>query len=146
MEWSQKQTAEPETRTSPQDSQARPADDKSHQSARSQQADGAGSQSHLSNKQQTLNRKPESSLQGPEEQPDSSFGSNIGVVLNVEAVHSSGGSQPDSECSSELSFAEIAELIQSGKPIPGLAQIEVVPTNEAPTPSQLPRAKKPWEE
>ncbi|KAL8598563.1 hypothetical protein ACOMHN_051351 [Nucella lapillus] len=46
----------------------------------------------------------------------------------------------------ELSFAEVAELIQSGKPIPGLAQVEVLPTNVTPTPAKLHRVKKPWEQ
>ena len=45
----------------------------------------------------------------------------------------------------ELSFAEIAELVQSGQPIPGLNTVEVLPTNQDPTPARLHRAKKPWE-
>ncbi|KAK7488523.1 hypothetical protein BaRGS_00020308 [Batillaria attramentaria] len=51
-----------------------------------------------------------------------------------------------STSNNDLSFAEIAELIQEEKPIPGLVQMDVVATNLPPTPSSIPRAKKPWEE
>ena len=152
MEWNQKkQTTEPESKTSQRDSQACPeSDDYSHPSARTeQQADGSSSQLPYSCTQQasdSSSQEPESSALGLRTggQLD---GSSTVVIKMEEACTCSGASgQLDSECSEALSFAEVAELLQSGKPIPGLAQIEVVPTNEAPTPSQLPRAKKPWEE
>ena len=144
MEWNQKQTADPENRAAQQDSQACPKDDRtlSQQSAQSQQADSRPG-SALSCTEQTSSHKPELGSPGREVHLDSSLER---TAASVGEVCSSENSASDSGCTQELSFAEIAELIQSGKPIPGLSQIEVVPTNEAPTPSQLPRAKKPWEE
>ncbi|KAK7100997.1 hypothetical protein V1264_023851 [Littorina saxatilis] len=70
------------------------------------------------------------------------------VLIQVEEAENSYNSRRSavSDQNEELSFADIVELVQSGKPIPGLAQVEVVPTNEAPTPSLIPRTKKPWEE
>ncbi|CAL1539794.1 unnamed protein product [Lymnaea stagnalis] len=47
------------------------------------------------------------------------------------------------ECS--LSLAELAELLQSNKPIPRLRALNVQPSNAEPTPSTLSRRLKPWE-
>lgn len=71
-------------------------------------------------------------------------GQNI-CVGNASQRHSTSDFGRNAGENVELSFAEIAELIQEGKPLPGLTQVEVVPTNLSPTPSSLPRAQKPWE-
>lgn len=44
-----------------------------------------------------------------------------------------------------LSFAEVMRLVEAGEEIPGLSKVDIKPSNEPPTPSQLVRRLKPWE-
>ena len=53
---------------------------------------------------------------------------------------------PEDAEESTLSFAEIMEYIEAGKPVPGLKQVDVDATNEQPTESVLAKKKKPWED
>lgn len=45
----------------------------------------------------------------------------------------------------QLSFAEVMQLVQEGQEVPGLTKMDVKPTNQSPTPSQMERMRKPWE-
>lgn len=45
----------------------------------------------------------------------------------------------------QLSFAEVMRLVQEGKEVPGVKRLEVKPSNQTPTPSQMGRVVKPWE-
>lgn len=45
----------------------------------------------------------------------------------------------------QLSFAEVMRLVQEGKEVPGVERLEVKPSNQSPTPSQMGRVLKPWE-
>lgn len=45
----------------------------------------------------------------------------------------------------QLSFAEVMQLVQEGKEVPGVTKMDVKPTNQSPTPSQMERMRKPWE-
>uniref|UniRef100_A0A671VJD3 Peroxisomal membrane protein PEX14-like KPWE domain-containing protein n=1 Tax=Sparus aurata TaxID=8175 RepID=A0A671VJD3_SPAAU len=57
---------------------------------------------------------------------------------------------PNSETSAQteatqLSFAEVMRLVQEGKEVPGVKKLDIKPTNQSPTPSQMERRSKPWE-
>uniref|UniRef100_A0A3Q2DES1 Peroxisomal membrane protein PEX14-like KPWE domain-containing protein n=1 Tax=Cyprinodon variegatus TaxID=28743 RepID=A0A3Q2DES1_CYPVA len=39
----------------------------------------------------------------------------------------------------QLSFAEVMQLVQEGKEIPGVMKVDVQPSNQSPTPSQMQR-------
>lgn len=45
----------------------------------------------------------------------------------------------------QLSFAEVMHLIQEGKEVPGAKKLDIKPSNQSPTPSQMERIRKPWE-
>ncbi|KAG7216000.1 hypothetical protein INR49_003522, partial [Caranx melampygus] len=45
----------------------------------------------------------------------------------------------------QLSFAEVMRLIQEGKEVPGALKLDIKPSNQSPTPSQMERVLKPWE-
>ncbi|CAJ1084630.1 uncharacterized protein C6orf226 homolog [Xyrichtys novacula] len=45
----------------------------------------------------------------------------------------------------QLSFAEVMKLVQEGKEVPGAKKLDIKPTNQSPTPSQMDRVLKPWE-
>lgn len=45
----------------------------------------------------------------------------------------------------QLSFAEVMKLVQEGKEVPGVKKLDIKPTNQSPTPSQMGRIRKPWE-
>lgn len=45
----------------------------------------------------------------------------------------------------QLSFAEVMRLVQEGKVVPGVRKLDVKPTNQSATPSQMERILKPWE-
>ncbi|GAA6216590.1 uncharacterized protein C6orf226 homolog [Lates japonicus] len=45
----------------------------------------------------------------------------------------------------QLSFAEVVHLIQEGKEVPGAKKLDIKPSNQSPTPSQMERICKPWE-
>uniref|UniRef100_W5MEE7 Uncharacterized protein n=1 Tax=Lepisosteus oculatus TaxID=7918 RepID=W5MEE7_LEPOC len=51
---------------------------------------------------------------------------------------------PDAE-GSLLSFAEVFQLIQCGKEVPGLQKLNISPCQQSPTVSQMSRRPKPWE-
>uniref|UniRef100_A0A3B5PWU4 Peroxisomal membrane protein PEX14-like KPWE domain-containing protein n=1 Tax=Xiphophorus maculatus TaxID=8083 RepID=A0A3B5PWU4_XIPMA len=40
---------------------------------------------------------------------------------------------------SQLSFAEVMQLVQEGKEVPGVTKPDVQPSNQSPTPSQMQR-------
>lgn len=44
-----------------------------------------------------------------------------------------------------LSFEEVFRLVQAGEEVPGLSKLDVKPNNQTPTPSQMERRPKPWE-
>lgn len=45
----------------------------------------------------------------------------------------------------QLSFAEVMQCIQEGREIPGVKKLDITPSNQNPTPSQMERIHKPWE-
>lgn len=45
----------------------------------------------------------------------------------------------------QLSFAEVMQCIQEGREIPGVKKLDITPSNQSPTPSQMERIHKPWE-
>uniref|UniRef100_A0A3B4XL31 Peroxisomal membrane protein PEX14-like KPWE domain-containing protein n=1 Tax=Seriola lalandi dorsalis TaxID=1841481 RepID=A0A3B4XL31_SERLL len=45
----------------------------------------------------------------------------------------------------QLSFAEVMRLIQEGREVPGTIKLDIKPSNQSPTPSQMERVLKPWE-
>ncbi|XP_027023124.1 uncharacterized protein LOC113656204 [Tachysurus fulvidraco] len=45
----------------------------------------------------------------------------------------------------QLSFAEVFQMIQAGEEIPGLQKLDIKPCNHLPTSSQMARKLKPWE-
>uniref|UniRef100_A0A3P9HC32 Peroxisomal membrane protein PEX14-like KPWE domain-containing protein n=1 Tax=Oryzias latipes TaxID=8090 RepID=A0A3P9HC32_ORYLA len=47
--------------------------------------------------------------------------------------------------SRQLSFAEVMQLVQEGKEVPGVTKLDVHASNQSPTPSQMERRRKPWE-
>uniref|UniRef100_A0A7N8WRP4 Peroxisomal membrane protein PEX14-like KPWE domain-containing protein n=1 Tax=Mastacembelus armatus TaxID=205130 RepID=A0A7N8WRP4_9TELE len=46
----------------------------------------------------------------------------------------------------KLSFAEVMRLVQEGREVPGAIKLDIKPSNQSPTPSQMERIPKPWEE
>ncbi|CDQ69180.1 unnamed protein product [Oncorhynchus mykiss] len=44
-----------------------------------------------------------------------------------------------------LSFEEVFRLVQAGEEVPGLSKLDIKPNNQTPTPSQMERRPKPWE-
>lgn len=76
-------------------------------------------------------------------------GSSRADVMDPEAVsHSGVCSSQTAQASAEgtrLSFAEVMQLVQEGKEVPGVRELDVKPTNQSPTPSQMERMRKPWE-
>ncbi|KAL1020961.1 hypothetical protein UPYG_G00006930 [Umbra pygmaea] len=44
-----------------------------------------------------------------------------------------------------LSFQEVIRLVQAGQEVPGLSKLDIKPNNQNPTPSQMERRRKPWE-
>nr|XP_019951473.1 PREDICTED: uncharacterized protein C6orf226 homolog [Paralichthys olivaceus] len=45
----------------------------------------------------------------------------------------------------QLSFAEVMRLVQEGKEVPGAKNLDIKPSNQSPSPSQMERRRKPWE-
>ncbi|KAM9341901.1 uncharacterized protein KZ484_014580 [Pholidichthys leucotaenia] len=45
----------------------------------------------------------------------------------------------------QLSFAEVMQLVQEGKEVPGVTKLDIQPSNQSPTRSQMKRIVKPWE-
>ncbi|KAF3697205.1 putative protein C6orf226 -like protein [Channa argus] len=45
----------------------------------------------------------------------------------------------------QLSFVEVMRLVQEGKEVPGAIKLDIKPSNQSPTPSQMERMLKPWE-
>lgn len=45
----------------------------------------------------------------------------------------------------QLSFAEVMQLVQEGKEVPGVVKPDIQPSNRSPTPSRMQRVQKPWE-
>lgn len=45
----------------------------------------------------------------------------------------------------KLSFAEVMELVREGREVPGAIKLDIKPSNQSPTPSQMERILKPWE-
>ncbi|XP_054676228.1 uncharacterized protein C6orf226 homolog [Grus americana] len=43
------------------------------------------------------------------------------------------------------SFAEVLQLVRSGRELPGVRRAHASPTGDTPTPSRLPLPTKPWE-
>eukprot|EP00066_Takifugu_rubripes_P011790 XP_011601056.1 PREDICTED: uncharacterized protein C6orf226 homolog [Takifugu rubripes] len=76
----------------------------------------------------------------------SSDGAN--VVDRAAFSHSGVSSSQTAQAATEgtqLSFAEVMQLVQEGKEVPGVRKLEVKPSNQSPTPSQMERLQKPWE-
>ncbi|XP_037539748.1 uncharacterized protein C6orf226 homolog [Nematolebias whitei] len=44
----------------------------------------------------------------------------------------------------QLSFAEVMQLVQEGKEVPGVKRLDIKPSNQSPTPSQMKQVLKPW--
>uniref|UniRef100_A0A3Q2ZST0 Peroxisomal membrane protein PEX14-like KPWE domain-containing protein n=1 Tax=Kryptolebias marmoratus TaxID=37003 RepID=A0A3Q2ZST0_KRYMA len=51
----------------------------------------------------------------------------------------------DPQTPARLSFAEVMQLVQEGKEVPGLTKPDIKPSNRSPTPSQMKQVPKPWE-
>lgn len=45
----------------------------------------------------------------------------------------------------QLSFEEVIRLIKAGEEVPGLVKLDIKPTDQIPTASQMERRLKPWE-
>lgn len=45
----------------------------------------------------------------------------------------------------QLSFEEVMRLVQAGEEVPGVTKLDIQPSNQSPTPSQMERMLKPWE-
>lgn len=45
----------------------------------------------------------------------------------------------------QLSFAEVMQLVQEGKEVPGVKKLDIRASNQSPTPSKMERPLKPWE-
>ncbi|XP_078144515.1 uncharacterized protein LOC144542323 [Centroberyx gerrardi] len=45
----------------------------------------------------------------------------------------------------QLSFEEVMRLVQAGEEVPGVIKLDIQPSNQNPTPSQMGRMLKPWE-
>nr|XP_029912223.1 uncharacterized protein C6orf226 homolog [Myripristis murdjan] len=45
----------------------------------------------------------------------------------------------------QLSFEEVMRLVQAGEEVPGVTKLDIQPSNQDPTPSQMERRPKPWE-
>ncbi|XP_017577920.1 uncharacterized protein LOC108442406 [Pygocentrus nattereri] len=69
-------------------------------------------------------------------QGSNSCGSEERTQSNKELVPEQGG---------PLSFAEVFRMIQAGEEIPGLQKLDIKPSNQQPTVSQMLRKLKPWE-
>uniref|UniRef100_A0A670KD07 Peroxisomal membrane protein PEX14-like KPWE domain-containing protein n=1 Tax=Podarcis muralis TaxID=64176 RepID=A0A670KD07_PODMU len=65
-------------------------------------------------------------------------------LRGTERLKSPFADQPQSPDTS-VSFSEIFRLVQAGQDIPGLQKLNITPTNGSPTPSQMARRPKPWE-
>ncbi|KAJ3586412.1 hypothetical protein NHX12_012810 [Muraenolepis orangiensis] len=67
------------------------------------------------------------------------------VLLSSEsdrAVRGQAGEGPEEG----LSFTEVIRLVQAGQSVPGLGtHVDITPSNQKPTPSQMERVLKPWE-
>lgn len=72
----------------------------------------------------------------------------------VEKLDQTASSHSDSELTAEtseptetkqLSFAEVMQLVQEGKEVPGVTKVDIEPSNQNPTPSTMERMLKPWE-
>lgn len=61
-------------------------------------------------------------------------------ISNNQAPETSAGTE-----ATQLSFAEVMRLVQEGKEVPGVKKLDIKPTNQSPTPSQMERILKPWE-
>ncbi|CAK6963827.1 uncharacterized protein C6orf226 homolog [Scomber scombrus] len=61
-------------------------------------------------------------------------------ISKKETTETSAETEPE-----QLSFAEVMRLIQEGKEVPGVKNLDIRPTNESPTPPQMERILKPWE-
>lgn len=62
--------------------------------------------------------------------------------------HLAGAAETPAEAETEvtqLSFAEVMRLIQEGQEVPGALKLDIKPSNQSPTPSQMERVLKPWE-
>lgn len=53
--------------------------------------------------------------------------------------------EKSSVASDALTFTQLMELVQAGKQIPGVEELNIEATNAAPTPSVKEAVKKPWE-
>ncbi|CAG03908.1 unnamed protein product [Tetraodon nigroviridis] len=62
----------------------------------------------------------------------------------AEAMHQAAFAPPPAGAT-PLSFAEVMQLVQEGKEVPGVTKMDVQPTNQSPTPSRMERMRKPWE-
>uniref|UniRef100_A0A673XR85 Peroxisomal membrane protein PEX14-like KPWE domain-containing protein n=1 Tax=Salmo trutta TaxID=8032 RepID=A0A673XR85_SALTR len=57
--------------------------------------------------------------------------------------HTTGGTSANTDAA--LSFKEVFRLVQAGEEVPGLSKLDIKPNNQTPTPSQMERRPKPWE-
>lgn len=66
-------------------------------------------------------------------------------VMDRAAFSHPGVSSNQTAQATQLSFAEVMQLVQEGKEVPGVRKLEVKPSNQSPAPSQMERLQKPWE-
>ena len=76
------------------------------------------------------------------EQPGQSTcsGSDCDNIKNNQTAETSAQTE-----ATQLSFTEVMRLVQEGKEVPGVKKLDIKPTNQSPTPSQMERRSKPWE-
>nr|XP_025846996.1 uncharacterized protein C6orf226 homolog [Vulpes vulpes] len=55
------------------------------------------------------------------------------------------GPAPAESASASVSLAQLVQLVQQGRELPGLERRHIAATHGEPTASQLPRRPKPWE-
>uniref|UniRef100_A0A8C7VLE7 Peroxisomal membrane protein PEX14-like KPWE domain-containing protein n=1 Tax=Oncorhynchus mykiss TaxID=8022 RepID=A0A8C7VLE7_ONCMY len=51
----------------------------------------------------------------------------------------------DLSSSFKIPTLEVFRLVQAGEEVPGLSKLDIKPNNQTPTPSQMERRPKPWE-
>ncbi|XP_004070909.1 uncharacterized protein C6orf226 homolog [Oryzias latipes] len=76
--------------------------------------------------------------------PPSTFTPEHKDQISLQSEDQSRGTCTNSQ-SRQLSFAEVMQLVQEGKEVPGVTKLDVHASNQSPTPSQMERRQKPWE-
>lgn len=69
-----------------------------------------------------------------------------GPVPTYQSVHATNGAPSAEEPPASLSFAEVMDLVQNDKPVPGVQQVSDTVLEGQATEATKPERKKPWEQ